>query len=75
MTEGSDWREYIRRELIDLEERADSLTSDVDVNRERVGSDLDAEKQNALDDIHRHLANASEELSEARERLTALRVG
>lgn len=73
MSVDSDWYDYIRQELVDLEERSDSLTSDVDVNRARLGSDLEDDKQDALDDIHRHLQEASERLSEARGRLTALR--
>lgn len=73
MSVDSDWYDYIRQELVDLEERSDSLTSDVDVNRARLGSDLDEDKQDALDDIHRHLQEASELLSEARGRLIALR--
>lgn len=75
MSVDSDWYDYIRKELVDLEERSDSLTSDVDVNRARLGSELDDEKQDALDDIHRHLQVASDRLLEARKRLRALRPG
>lgn len=73
MSVDSDWYDYMRQELVDLEERSDSLTSDVDVNRSRLGSRLDEDRQDALDDIHRHLQEASERLSEARRRLRALR--
>lgn len=69
----SDWYDYMRQELVDLEERADSLTSDVDVNRNRLGSALDDGEQDALEEIHRYLQEASNRLSEARRRLKAFR--
>lgn len=75
MSVDSDWYDYIRQELVDLEERSDSLTSDVDANLRRLGSDLEEEKQEALRGIHRHLQEASDRLSEARRRLGALRTG
>ena len=73
MTVDSDWYDYMRQELVDLEERSDSLTSDVDANLDRLGSGLDEDRQEALEDIHRHLQEASERLSDARRRLGALR--
>lgn len=73
MSVDSDWYDYMRQELADLEERSDSLTSDVDANRRRLGPGLDDEKQDALEDIHRHLQEASDQLFEARRRLPALR--
>lgn len=73
MSVDSDWYDYVRQELVDLEERSDSLTSDVDANRARLGADLDEDKQDALDDVHRHLREASEEILEARKRLRSLR--
>lgn len=73
MSVDSDWYDYMRQELVDLEERSDSLTSDVDANLGRLGSGLDEDKQGALEDIHRHLQDASERLSEARRRLRELR--
>lgn len=75
MSVDSDWYKYMRQEMVDLEERSDSLTADVDANRSRLGSGLDEDKQDALADIHRHLQEASERLSEARRRLRALRPG
>lgn len=74
MSVDSDWYDYMRQELVDLEERSDSLTSDVDANLSRLGPSLADEKRDALDDIHRHLQDASERLSEARRRLGALRL-
>lgn len=73
MSVDSDWYDYMRQELVDLEERSDSLTSDVDANLGRLGSGLDEHRQEALEDIHRHLQEASERLSEARRRLRDLR--
>ena len=73
MSVDSDWYDYMRQELVDLEERSDSLTSDVDANLGRLGSGLDEDRQEALEGIHRHLQEASERLSEARRRLRDLR--
>ena len=75
MSVDSDWYDYIRQELVDLEERSDSLTSDVDANLRRLESDLEEEKRDALRGIHRHLQEASDRLSEARRRLGVLRTG
>ena len=72
MTVDSDWYDYIRQELVDLEEHSDSLTSDVDANLGRLGSSLDQGKQDALREMHRHLQEASDRISEARRRLRSL---
>ncbi|MDP2497353.1 MAG: hypothetical protein Q8W44_05085 [Candidatus Palauibacterales bacterium] len=63
----------MRQELVDLEERSDSLTSDADANLGRLGSGLDENRQETLEGIHRHLQEASERLSEPRRRLRDLR--
>lgn len=73
MTVDSDWYDYIGEELIEFEERADSLTSDVEVNRSRLGPAAGDGEKKALRDVHRHLEEASEHLREARERLRDLR--
>lgn len=75
MSIDSDWYDYIGEELIDFEERADSLTSDVEVNRSRLGPEAGESERNALRDVHRHLEEASEHLHEARRRLRDLRSG
>lgn len=71
----SDWYDYVRDELVDFEERADSLTSDVEVNRARLGPAAGQEERDALRDVHRHLAEAADHLSAARDSLRALRSG
>lgn len=73
MSVDSDWYDYIGDELIEFEERADSLTSDVEVNRSRLGPAAGEEEREALRDVHRHLEEASEHLKEARRRLQDLR--
>ena len=73
MSVDSDWYDNMRQELVDLEERSDSLTSDVDANLGRLGSGLDENRQEAPEGIYRHLQEAAERLSEARRRLRDFR--
>lgn len=74
MSVDSDWYEYIRDELFELEERADGLTGDVEANRERLGPDLAESDREALAEVHRRLEEASEQLTEARKRLQQLQL-
>lgn len=74
MSVDSDWYEYIRDELFELEERADGLTGDVEANRDRLGPELDDSDREALAEVHRRLEEASEQLTEARKRLQQLQL-
>lgn len=74
MSVDSDWYEYIRDELFELEERADGLTGDVEANRDRLGPDLAESNREALAEVHRRLEEASEQLTEARNRLQQLQL-